>query len=257
MHTLHKLLFAKLCTCYCVWFWFGQPSLKILWFLWKCVWSLRISGELFENLNFGKTEFKTSVFKKYFISYSSIIFIKYYALRSFCIKLLCFFKKLFFPEFQSIEPVSRPIKLAIKILVWLCVFQSFLDCFWINRRYFQSIESNFQAIKNRIESFLNLYFSHVLHYSNFFQNSFSFYLINLSVKARFLLFSSKFFRGFLSSKVGKMFLPLLFHLFSCFMHFRENVEPKGNWDFWWFKLFLWKLINGFLLWDNIKLFLVN
>ena len=31
LHTLHKLLFAKLCTCYCVWFWFGQPSLKIPW----------------------------------------------------------------------------------------------------------------------------------------------------------------------------------------------------------------------------------
>ena len=150
-------------------------------------------------------------------------------------KILCFKEflhkiALFFPKFQLIEPISRLIEIAIKILVWLCVFRSVLDCFWINRRYFQSIESNFQAIKNRIESFLNLYFSHVLHYSNFFQNSFSFYLINLSVKARFLLFSSKFFRGFLSSKVGKMFLPLLFHLFSCFMHFRENVELKGNWD---------------------------
>ena len=37
------LLFAKLCTCYNVWFWFGQPSLKIPWVLCKtCL--------LFENL---------------------------------------------------------------------------------------------------------------------------------------------------------------------------------------------------------------
>ena len=42
LHTLHKLLFAKLCTCYCVWFWFGQPSLKIPKFYAKHVWCLRI-----------------------------------------------------------------------------------------------------------------------------------------------------------------------------------------------------------------------
>ena len=232
MHTLHKLHFAKLCTCYCVWFWFGQPSLKILWFLWKCVWSLRISGELFENLNFGKTGFKTSVFEKYFISYSCIIFIKYYALRSFCIKLLCFFKKLFFPEFQSIEPISRLIEIAIKILVWLCVFRSVLDCFWINRRYFQSIESNFQAIKNRIESFLNLCFSHVLHYSNFFQNSFSLYLINLSVKARFLLFSSKFFWGFCHLRPVRPFYLSFFIYFhvSCILGRMSNLKEIGIFD---------------------------
>ena len=35
LHTLHMLLFAKLCTCYCVWFWFGQPSLKIPFILCK------------------------------------------------------------------------------------------------------------------------------------------------------------------------------------------------------------------------------
>ena len=68
----------------------------------------------------------------------------------------------------------------------------------------------------------------------------------------FLLFSLEFFLRFLSFKAGKTFLSLLFHLFSCFMHFGDNFEPMKFWDFCWFKLFLWKLINGFLLWDNIK-----
>ena len=45
---------------------------------------------------FGKTGFKTSVFENYFISYSCILFIKCYALRTFYIKLLCFSKKIDF-----------------------------------------------------------------------------------------------------------------------------------------------------------------
>ena len=44
----------------------------------------------------GKIGFKTSVFEKHFISYSCILFIKYYALRTFCIKLLYFSKKIDF-----------------------------------------------------------------------------------------------------------------------------------------------------------------
>ena len=109
---------------------------------------------MIENLIFGKTEFKTSVFEKHFISYLCILFIKYYALRSFCIKLLCFSKNWFFPEFRSIESVSQPIEIAIKNLVWFCVFWLVLDRCWINRRHFWSIKPNFRSIENRIESFL-------------------------------------------------------------------------------------------------------
>ena len=54
--------------------------------------------EWIENLNFGKTRFKTCVFEKHFISYSCILFIKFNALRSFCTKLLWFFKKNFFSK---------------------------------------------------------------------------------------------------------------------------------------------------------------
>ena len=69
-------------------------------------------------------------------------------------KIALFFKKLVFLQFQLIEPVSRLIEIVIKVLVWLCVFRSVLDCYWINRRYFRSIKSNFRSIENRIESFL-------------------------------------------------------------------------------------------------------
>ena len=165
-------------------------------------------------------------------------------------KIALFFLKIGFSRI-SIEPVSRSIEIAIKILVWLYVFRSVLDCYWINQMYFQSI-------KNRIESFLKpLFLTCSSLFKPFSKHFLSLFDRSKGQSARFLLFSSKFLQGFLSSKAGKTFIPLLFHLFSCFMHFRENVEPKGNWDFWWFNLFLSQLINGFLLWDVIKLFLVN
>ena len=59
---------------------------KFLDFNAKCVWSLRFKEILIENLIFGRSEFNTSVFEKHFISYSCILFIKYYALRNFYIK---------------------------------------------------------------------------------------------------------------------------------------------------------------------------
>ena len=81
----------------------------------KCVWSLRISEELIANLIFGKIGFKTSVFEKHFILYSCILFIKYYALRSFCIKLLCFSKNCFFQNFDRSNLFLDRSKLRIKI----------------------------------------------------------------------------------------------------------------------------------------------
>ena len=205
----------------------------------------------------GKLSSKQVFFEKHFISYSFILFIKYYALRSFCKKFALFFKKLVFPKFRLIKPFSWPIEIAIKILVWLCLFRLMLDCYWINWRYFQSIESNFRSIEISIESFLKPLF---LTCSSLFK-PFSKHFLSLfdwSKGQSKIFFIFKFLQGFLSSKAGKTFVPLIFHLFSCFMHFfthfRENVEPKGNWDFWWFNLFLWKLITRFLLWGNIKLF---
>ena len=62
------------------------------WVLCLCCWDKKC-----EKLVFGRSGQNTSVFEKHFISYSCILFIKYYTLRSLCIKLLCF------SYFQSIE----------------------------------------------------------------------------------------------------------------------------------------------------------
>ena len=142
-------------------------------------------------------------FWKSFISYSCILFTKYYALKSFCTKLLCFSKKLVFPEFWSIKPVSQSIEIVIKIFgMALCVL--------INRTYFSI------SWKSNREFFKKLCSLRVHNYSNFFKTRSLF--IRSVQDARFLSFSSKIFARFFSSKVGKTFLPFLLHLFSCFMH---------------------------------------
>ena len=74
-------------------------------------------------------------------------------------KISLFFKNLIFPNFQSIELVVRSIEIAIKNLVWIYPFRLVLDRCWINRRHFQSIESNFRSIENCM----------LFHYSNFFK----------------------------------------------------------------------------------------
>ena len=121
--------FAKHYTCNCVCFWFDQPSLKIPWVLCKTYLMFEILREWIANLNFGKTGFKTCVFEKHFISYSCMWFIKFNALRSFYIILLCFSKNWFFQNFDQ-------SKLRLKMFVSLCLFQSVLDWCWINQSIF-------------------------------------------------------------------------------------------------------------------------
>ena len=80
-------------------------------------------------------------------------------------------------------------------------------------------------------------------------------------KQVFVVFQPNFFKGFCHLRPVRPLYPSFFLLFSLFMHyimhFRENFKPWNIWGFWCFKPFLSQLINGFLLWDNIKLFLVN
>ena len=132
------------------------------------VWEFK--EKLIENLIFGRSGFNISVFKKHFISYSCILFIKYYALRRICIKLLCFSKICFFQifdrsnllldqsklwlkfwfesawfdwcsiaagsnecNFRSIEPIAQLIEIAIKILVRIYLARSMLNWCWIDR----------------------------------------------------------------------------------------------------------------------------
>ena len=77
---------------------------------------VEILRDWIENLNFGKTGFKTCVLEKHFISYSCILFTKFNALRSLFTKLAEFFKNLIFPEFRLIQFVFRSIEIAFKIL---------------------------------------------------------------------------------------------------------------------------------------------
>ena len=58
-----------------------------------------VEDKLIKKCVFGRSGLNTSVFEKHFISYSCILFTKY-ALRSFCIKLLCFSKFWFFQIFD-------------------------------------------------------------------------------------------------------------------------------------------------------------
>ena len=113
---------------------------KFLEFYAKHIWCLR---EWIENLNFGKTGFKTCVFEKYFFSYLRMWFIKFNALRSFCIILLCFFKKKRSWVFQNFDR----LKLRLKMFVSFCLFRSVLDWCWINQSIFDQSNLFFDQSK--------------------------------------------------------------------------------------------------------------
>ena len=94
------------------------------------------------------------VFEKLFNSFSCILFTKHYALRSSCIKVLCFSKIWFFQIFNWSNLLLDWLKLRLKIWfesAWLdrCSFDvGSIECdFWL-------IERIFRLIENRSESFL-------------------------------------------------------------------------------------------------------
>ena len=87
---------------------------KYFEFLYKIDLILENLWRMFENLNFGKTRFKTCVFEKLYISYSCISFIFFNALRILCKNLAVFFKTVFFLGFRSIETVFRSNEIGSK-----------------------------------------------------------------------------------------------------------------------------------------------
>ena len=116
-----------------------QPSLKILWVLMQNIFGVwEFKGRMFENLNFGKTGFKTCVLEKHFISYSRILFLIFNALRSFFKNWFIFSKILFFQNFDwsniEIQSIFRSIEIKFKILCMPLSISINLNWFSINRK---------------------------------------------------------------------------------------------------------------------------
>ena len=80
-------------------------------------------NKLIENIDFGRSGLNSSVFEKLFVSYSCIFFLKQCALRSFCIKMLCFSKIWFFQTFDRSNLFFNQSKLRLKFLVWVYLTQ--------------------------------------------------------------------------------------------------------------------------------------
>ena len=112
---------------------------------------------MIENPNFGKSRFNTTIFEKHFISYSCILFIKYYPLRSFCIKLLCFSKIYFFQIFDQSNLLLDQSKMQLKFWFEFDCFDRWSIAFGSIKCNFRSIKSIIRSIENRIESFLKLW----------------------------------------------------------------------------------------------------
>ena len=193
-YTSHSLLnYVHVIVCF---FWSDQPSLKIPWVLCKTYLMLENLRERIENINVWRTRFKTCVFEKHFISYSCIIFIKYNALRSFCTKLLWFFKILFFLEFRSIKPIFRSIEIVIKNFGQPLSVSIDARLRLDQSKHFRSIEHNFWSIENRIESFLK----NVLHvFKLIFSKGFQLFLSPIKALIQFfVVFLHSFCKVFLS-----------------------------------------------------------
>ena len=172
---------------------------------------------MIENLNFGKTGFNSCVFEKHCISYSCILFLKFNALRSFCIKLLCFSKLWFFQNFDPSNLFFDRSKLWLKFwsgsvcFDWCSIANGSIEALSIDWIYF-SINQ-----KSRWEFFLKLLFSRVLHYFKLFQNTFLSHSIDQGYQSNFLLFSPKFLQGFSPLRPVRPFYPsfcIYFHV-SC------------------------------------------
>ena len=221
------------------------------------VWPTKFENSLsFMQNMFALWEFKDNWLKILFLgNLGSIqVFLKsisshthafYYALRSFCIKLLYFSKNCVFQIFDQSNLLLNRSKMQLKFWFELDRFDrcsiasGSIECnFW-------SIESNFRSIENRMGSFLKPLAFHV--FKHFFKLSRLFLSLLDRSKNQSSIFvvSLKFFARFLPSKAGKTFLPLLFHLFSCFMHFGKISNLRKIGVFVDFNLFFQNWSLGF------------
>ena len=76
------------------------------------------------------------VFLKNFSSHThAFFFLKQCALRSFCIKMLCFSKFWFFHTFDRSNLFFDQSKLRLKFLVWVCLIRLMFNRFSIDRNW--------------------------------------------------------------------------------------------------------------------------
>ena len=158
-----------------------------------CVWELK--GRLFENLNFGKTGFKTCVLEKHFISYSCILFIIFNALRSFFKNQVIFSKMLFFQNFNWFNLFFDQLKLHLKFFVSLCLFRSIETDFW-------SIKTRELGFKKKKSDL-----TRSNHFFKKFSNLFLSLRLGKSPQRIFCHFSPNFLQGFSLPKPVCLYYP--------------------------------------------------
>ena len=99
---------------------------------------MRLEVKFIEKIVFGRFGLNSSVFEKLFVSYSCpffSFFFKQCALRSFCIKMLCFSKIWFFQTFYRLNLFFDQLKLRLKFLVWVCLTRLMFDRFSIDHNW--------------------------------------------------------------------------------------------------------------------------
>ena len=102
------------------------------------------------------------VFLKNFSSHThAFFFIKQCALRSFCIKMLCFSKIWFFQTFDWLNLFFDQSKLRLKFLVWVCLTRLMFDRFSIDRNW--KIFSFYVFYQKKFSCIICDYGSHALH----------------------------------------------------------------------------------------------
>ena len=93
-------------------------------------------GQIYWKSWFWKiwVEFKC-FWKSFRLILKHLFFIKQCALRSFCIKMLCFSKIWFFQTFDRSNLFFDQSKLRLKFLIWVCLTRLMFDQFSIDRNW--------------------------------------------------------------------------------------------------------------------------
>ena len=207
MHTLHKLLLAKHCTCYyvCLSVWLTKFEITLI-FCAKHILYLRILREIGWKSKFGKTGFKTCVLEKHFILYSCIFISYIQCFEMYFQKSGYFSKKMFFQIFNWSNLFFNQSKSFLKFLVSLCLVRL--------------IKPVFRSIEHRESSFLKTQFWLV---QTSFQN-FSKLFLSLSLQLGkapqrfFCRFPPKCLQSFSLPKLVCLFYPSFCIVFLIFMH---------------------------------------